>query len=221
MQLVETHIISKNHKFFNEIDRLCFKSKNLYNAGLYEIRQCFFKTGEYLNYNTLQRKFQNEKNPDYYALPAKISQQVLMQLDLVFKSFFNASKEYKINPNKFSAKPRIPRYKHKEQGRNKLTYTIQAISKKFLELQSIKLSGTEINFPTKASNINQVRIIACNYYYKIEVVYTMPEQKLKNTNIIAGIDIGLNNLATVAINSKNSKPFIINGKPLKSINQFL
>jgi hypothetical protein len=41
MQLVEQHIISRNDPCYPVIDEAAFKSKNLYNAALYEIRQAF------------------------------------------------------------------------------------------------------------------------------------------------------------------------------------
>ena len=43
MQLVETITIKKNHLFYKEIDELAFKSKNLYNASLYLIKQEYLK----------------------------------------------------------------------------------------------------------------------------------------------------------------------------------
>ncbi len=47
MQLVEQHIINKQHDLFAEVDQLAFASKNLYNYANYVIRQTFIKTGEY------------------------------------------------------------------------------------------------------------------------------------------------------------------------------
>lgn len=44
MILVERHIISKAHKHWQEIDKLSFLSKNLYNAANYICRQHFFAT---------------------------------------------------------------------------------------------------------------------------------------------------------------------------------
>jgi hypothetical protein len=50
MILVEKHIINSNHSFFNECDSLCFKSKNLYNQALYNVRQHYFESKKYLTY---------------------------------------------------------------------------------------------------------------------------------------------------------------------------
>lgn len=84
------------------------------------------------------------------------------------------------------------------------------------------MSGTRIQLPTKVntSDICQVRIIPNSISYTIEVVYEVSEvMPLEDNSRIASIDIGLNNLATVTTNT-DSKPLIINGKPLKSINQY-
>ncbi|MGK7944890.1 MAG: RNA-guided endonuclease TnpB family protein, partial [Microcystaceae cyanobacterium] len=47
MKLVERHIIKPSHRFYSEIDRLCFASKNLYNYANYLIRQAFIFENNY------------------------------------------------------------------------------------------------------------------------------------------------------------------------------
>lgn len=224
MQLVEKHIIKKGHALWAECDRLCFLSKNLRNAALYQIRQAFFADEvKYLNYNELQKQFQNENQVDYRRLPAKVAQQILMQLDKDFCSFFKANQAYKETPGKFLGKPKIPRYKDPEKGRNALRYTIQALSKPELRQGFISLSQTKIKFPTKikAEKLAQVRIVPFSNCYKIEVVYESAEKAKKEDNRkYVAIDLGVNNLATVVSNVIAVKPLIINGRPLKSINQF-
>lgn len=221
MQLVEKHIITKNHNLFSEIDRVCFASKNLYNSGLYALRQAFFE-GNYLDYYTLQKQFQDTNQVDYQALPRKVSQQVLMLLTKNFKSFFQASRTYQKQPNKFLARPQIPSYKPKETGRNITIYTSQTFSKPLLKKGLIGLSGTTIEIKTnqKPSTIQQVRLIPKATCYVIEVVYNIDNKSEKTfNNRIASIDLGINNLATVTSNC-SLKSLIINGKPLKSFNQF-
>ena len=144
-----------------------------------------------------------------------------MILDKNWKAFFQAQKAYQENPSKFLGKPKLPKYKHKENGRNLLVYTIQALSKPFLCKGLIKLSQTEIVFPTQAKKIAQVRIIPKLNHYVIEVIYHQEEKpKQVDNKRIASIDLGLNNLATVTFNQAGLIPFLINGRPLKSINHF-
>src|ERR1700730_19300242 len=98
MQLVEQHVISRSDPRYAAIDAAAFASKNLYNAALYEIRQAFIHEGKYLNYHEVQRRMQQHEA--YKALPAKVSQQILLVLDRNWRSFFEALDAYKQDPSK-------------------------------------------------------------------------------------------------------------------------
>lgn len=222
MQLAEKHIIKTGHLFFEEIDALAFCSKNLYNAANYIIRQDFIYGWGYLNYNAIYNLLKSHQA--YKALPAKVSQQILIVLDRNWKSFFEALKAYESEPEKFTGRPKLPKYKDKEKGRNLLVYTLQAISKTALRKGEINLSGTGIEFPTLVNKeqICQVRIVPKCDCYVIEVIYDQPESTNTelNNDAIASIDLGLDNLAALTSNQKGFVPLLINGRPLKSINQF-
>lgn len=219
MQLVERHKINPLHQFWQQIDKLCFLSKNLYNYANYQIRQNFIFNQIYLGYNQLYHEVKD--TPDYKALPAKVSQQVLRLLDKNWKSFWAANQAYNTNPEKLKARPKLPKYKHKLRGRNILTYTIQAISKTQLKLGIVKLSGTNICLPTQVKNICQVRIVPRSGEYVVEIVYHREEnQTVNNKNLVAAIDIGINNLGALTSNKSGFKPILINGRPLKSLNQY-
>jgi putative transposase len=222
MQLAERHIIKSTEHRFVEIDKLAFKSKNLYNAANYVIRQSFIYGWGYINYNEMNRLMKSHQA--YKDLPAKVSQQVLMILDKNWKSFFEAVKAYKIEPTKFTGSPKLPKYKDKLKGRNILVYTIQAVSSKQLKKGIIKLSGTEISIKTKvkSARLCQVRLVPKCDSYVIEVIYTEPESTLDENpkEFVASIDLGLNNLVALTSNQPGFTPLLINGRPLKSINQF-
>lgn len=214
MILSERHII-KNSKLFNELDNMCFLSKNLYNKGLYIVRQHFFNTEKYLNYNTLENILKKSKDVDYYALPTKVSQQILMVLDNNFKSFFKLLEKKK--KGLYKEKVKIPKYLDKD-SRNLLIFTSQAISKKFIKNGIIKLSNVKHVVKTKVKVVKQVRIIHKGRHVVVEVLYEKSSKDIVTNNRYAAIDLGLNNLATISSNV--TKPFIVNGKPLKSINQY-
>ena len=215
MILAERHIIKKDNTLFKEMDNLCFLSKNLYNAGLYMIRQHFFKTKKMLNYSQVQTLMVNENNVDFRALPAKVSQQILMVLDNNFKSFFKLLEKKK--KGLYKEKVKIPKYLDKD-SRNLLIFTSQAISKKFIKNGIIKLSNVKSTIKTKVKTIKQVRIIHKGNHIVVEVLYEKQSKDIVTNNRYAAIDLGLNNLATISSNV--TKPFIVNGKPLKSINQY-
>ena len=213
MTMCETHLIKKSSPFYKEMDELCFRSKNLYNAALYSTRQRFFNENALQSCNDTDKIFNSEKQVNYKALPAKVSQQVLKQVDLGFKSFFKASKSTKMKWKTL----RIPSYKDKVCGRNMVVYTKQAISKKSLKKGLLNPSKTNIFIKTKQKNIQEFRIVPHTNGYKAIVIYKFPCKSKVGSDSFAGIDLGINNLATIGFN--NFKGFRVNGRPLKSINQ--
>ena len=219
MVLVEKHDVKRNSKWYNELDKLCYLSKNLYNATLYTIRQHFFQNGKCLGYNQVNKQFQEENNPDYRALPSKVAQHTQKLVAQNFTSFFALLK--KKTEGQYDKPVRIPKYLHKTKGRQVVHYTSQAVSFncKTVPQGYIKLSGTEILIKTKVDNVQFVRVIHKSYKIVIEVGYNKEVvEKSTSKEKFAAIDIGLNNLATVTFSDE--KGFIVNGKPLKSINQY-
>ena len=218
MQLVEKHVIRKQHQFWSDCDHLALQSKNLYNCATYIQRQYFFKTSKY--YNSIDIYHQTKITDAYRYLPTKVSKQIVRKVSETWKGWFRALFDWSKHPYRYLGKPKIPRYKHKERGRNIVIYPIDAISKPALKKEIIKLSQTKIELSTKAKNVNQVRIIPKLDHYVIEVVYTVENTALNFGKYVAGVDLGLNNLMAITSNHPGIKPMLINGRPLKSINQF-
>jgi IS605 OrfB family transposase len=220
MQLVEKHCIKKSSPLFAELDSCSFAAKNLYNAANYLVRQGFIAGGCYSNYNLIERLM--KQRPQYRALPAKVSQQVLMGLDNNWKSFFAAIEQWRENPDKFQGRPNLPKYKDKK-GRHVVTYTSQAVSQKLLNKGYLKLSGTSLKLRTKVKppELCQVRVVPRLDCYVVEVVYKV---ELNPTQVepkkIAAIDLGIDNLATLTANQTDFQPILVNGRPLKNINQY-
>lgn len=214
MILSERHIIKPSHKHFNELDHLCFLSKNLYNQGLYQVRQHFFDTKKYLSYPSLDKKLNSTLNVDYKALPAKVSQQTLKLIDQNFRSFFSSLK----SENMKNKKKSIPSYIDKD-GRFIVVYTDQALSKRWLKQGFINPSKTNIFIPTKQKNIKQTRVIHRGSHIVVEVLYEQKEkEQILENGRYASIDMGVNNL--ICLTSNCIKPLLINGRPLKSINSY-
>lgn len=242
IQRVERTQITREHPNFKMLDRLCFLSKNLYNTALFRNRQIYI--GWLKDENPDKPKLELEwykelcsllkSHNDYKAMPAKVSQQTLKLIEKNFKSYFAAKRAYWENPSKFKSEPKIPNYLGKkelgrEDGRFVTVYTLQALGSKSLKQGKIKFSRTDFELESKVARlaannselyqVNQVRIVPKKGYYVLEVVYTQViNQKQSNKNKIAAGDIGVNNLLVLTFNGK-CKPFIINGKPLKAINQ--
>jgi putative transposase len=95
MQLVEQHIVKKSSPFYKELSNALWRSKNLYNSTTYAVRQYYFQNKKYLSYYQAQNLFQTSHQPDYEALPRKVSQQTMRMVDQNFRSFF-ASIQYQV-----------------------------------------------------------------------------------------------------------------------------
>jgi putative transposase len=219
IQLVEQHLIHPDDSRWTAIDAACFLSKNLYNAANYRLRQEFIFHQRYIPYPELANAMRQQV--DFCALPRKVSQQVLRQLDHDWQSFFAALAEWTAHPEKFTGRPHLPHYKHKTEGRNLLVYTAQAISRLWFKKKGVlQPSQLPIEIVTRQTNYDQLRIVPNKTHYLIEVVYTREVSlAAPNPQKVAAVDIGLNALATVTFNQPGMTPLLVNGRPLKAINQ--
>ena len=216
MNLTETHQIRPNHKLYSICDELCFKSKNLYNAALFEFRQSFFdKELDTLTWQNINRIFNQSNQFDYRELPSKVSNTVLKKLGNNISSFWSLVKK-----SDYDKKVRLPKYLHKTDGRFIVEFNKQTFSNKRDENNNLIIckSSLDLRIPTKVEKPQQVRIIPKSGCYVIEVVYEVEENRLKKNQRVAAIDLGLNNLTVVTNDGDN--PILISGRKIKSINQY-
>ena len=214
--LCERHIVTPNNPLFSECDNLSFLAKNLYNSTLYYQRQSLFESN-FQNYYSVNREFTHTNQPDYRALPAKVSKQVQMLVDKNFKSYFALVR--KKNKEDYSPKVKPPKYLDKTEGRCTVPYPKDALS---LKVEGyVKLSKTSITIKTNVpkESIQGARIVPKGNHYVIEILYKVVSKPLRSElpKRVAFIDPGLNNLMTVTSNCFN--PILVNGRPLKAINQ--
>jgi putative transposase len=221
MQLVEQHIIKSNDPRWAVIDHASWMSKNIYNAANYMIRQSYILDNKYLNYYYIEKHFKKNNLLADQQLPLKVVQQVLKQVDHGWHSYFAAMAEYKKTPGKFLGRPKLPSYKHVADGRNVLVYTRQAVNMRQFKKRGVIIpSGLDIEIETQQTTFDQVRIVPRKDHYVIEVVYTRTVDPADvHPGRMASIDLGVNNLATIAFNQPGMSPLLVNGRPLKSINQ--
>ncbi|OON98660.1 MAG: hypothetical protein ATN35_04125 [Epulopiscium sp. Nele67-Bin004] len=212
MYHVQKQTIKPTDNRYARLDELCFLSKNLYNATLYHIRQQYFKDKIYLNYNYMDKFFNSTDNTDYRALPAKVSKFTLQLVNQSFKSFFELIKLKKAK--KYEKPIRMPKYLPKN-GRQVVHYTKQALS--FKKEGYVRLSKEDIEIFVGELPVEFIKIVPRGRHIDICVGYKIDEKEYIDNNRYASIDLGVNNLATITSNVFS--PFIINGKPLKSINE--
>lgn len=201
--------------------------KNLYNHANYLVRKEFIETGKWLRAYDLDPLLRQDKDyPDYRNMPvAQSAQQTLHLLDRSWKSFFRSIKDWSKNKDKYSGKPKLPKYKPKD-GRMVFILTNQQLRQKdnllcfpksfngfTMKPRCVRLHNFE--------KINQIRIVPQNQIFCAEIVYSISidDNTLPDNGRYMSIDLGLDNLATIVTNTRLN-PIIINGKGLKSNNQY-
>jgi len=206
------------------IRELCHTAKNLANEAIYNVRQYYFTEGEFLKYEKNYTLLKN--SPNYKALNSNMAQQILKEVDGSFKSFFGLLKLVKQGKYAFTD-CKLPYYLPKDG------YTTLIIG--FVRLNGNKLilpfsnsfkkthKSVEITIPPILldKTIKEIRIIpkANARFFEIQYIYEAEcIQRNLNTNNALALDLGINNLVTAVSNI--GKSFIIDGKRLKSINQW-
>ena len=225
MKLVQVHIIKENNEYYKELKDMLHLSKNLYNTALYNVRQYYFQTKndttvkyKYLNYYANWRQLSTSQNIDFKALPYHIAQQVIRQVDNNFSSFFALWKKKSIGL--YTQPVQIPKYLNTD-GYNQIvidSWAKKKLAEGYLQIPTTKIL-INVGLGVSKLNIKQIRLIPCNGYIKLEFVHEIPDVQTKQDNKrYMSIDLGINNLCSCSSNVING--FIVNGKPVKSINQF-
>ena len=209
---------------YRTIKKLCHVAKNLTNEAIYNIRQYYFAEGKFLKYENNYKLLKN--SPNYKTLNSNMAQQILKEVDGSFKSFFGLLKLVK--QGKYAFKDcKLPHYLPKDG------YTTLVIG--FVRLNGNKLilpysngfkkthTPVEITIPPILldKKVKEIRIIpkANAKFFEIQYTYEVENiQRNLNKNNALALDLGINNLVT-AVSSKG-KTFIVDGRKLKSINQW-
>ena len=215
------HLSKEDYKTIKE---LCHIAKNLANEAIYNVRQYYFSEGEFIKYEKNYTLLKN--SPNYKLLNSNMAQQILKEVDGSFKSFFGLLKLAK--QGKYTFKDcRLPHYLPKDG------YTTLVIG--FVRLKENKLilpfsnsfkkthKAVEITIPPILldKKVKEIRIIpkAKARFFEIQYIYEAEcVQRNLNTNNALALDLGINNLVTAV--SSNGRSFIIDGRKLKSINQW-
>ena len=215
------HLSKEDYKSIKE---LCHIAKNLTNEAIYNVRQYYFTEDKFLKYEKNYTLLKS--SPNYKELNSNIAQQILKEVDGSFKSFFGLIKLAK--QGKYSFKDcKLPRYLPKDG------YTTLVIG--FVRLNGNKLilpfsnnfkkthKVVEITIPPVLldKKVKEIRILpkANARYFEIQYIYeTECIQRNLNTQNALALDLGVNNLVTAV--SSTGKSFIVDGKRLKSINQW-
>lgn len=215
MRLVERHIVKDNR-----FEDICLKSGLLYNYVLYNIRQGVF-SGNYLKEFELSTKLCKENQFDFRNLPNHVSQQVIKQVFKNIKSWVRLKKDFEKNPSKYgNNRPNIPSYKRGNKQNMVVFTNCDCRINDDGYIYFVKNVIEPIKTNVKKDELKQVRIVPQATCYVVEVIYERKETDLNlNKDNFLSIDLGLNNLCS-CISNVGVKPFIINGRVMKSLNRW-
>ena len=213
---------------YNILKELCRIAKNLTNQAIYNVRQHYFQEKQFLKYESNYHEIKNCEN--YKLLNSNMAQQTLKDVNEMFKSFFALIKLAK--QGKYSFKNiKLPNYLSKNGYANLIIGQIRLRQDNFLTIpfsnafkeKHERINKIQIKIPKILENkkIKEIRIIPKfnARFFEIQYTYEIQEEDIKlNTNNALAIDLGVNNLCTCVTNT--GKSFIVDGKKLKSINQF-
>ena len=204
--------------------KLSHIAKNLTNEAIYNVRQYYFNEGKYLNY---EKNYVLLKSSDNYKmLNSNMAQQILKEVDGSFKAFFGLLKLAK--KGKYSFKDiKLPHYLPKDSYTTLVIGFVRISDNKLIIPYSNQFRKANkiisINLPPILADkkIKEIRIIpkANARYFEVQYTYEVKEvQSNLNINNALAIDLGINNICTCI--TSTGKSFIIDGRRLKSINQW-
>ena len=211
------HYIIPSQELINEA-RL---SNNLYNQALYILRQAFTSEDKIPSKFDLakilrHKEYECEEYNNFSKMVSCNAEQITQLAAQNFKAFLMSLKAFKKNKSNFTGVPKIPSYNKKDQEFMVIIRDTQCTIKDGMMRFPKKLNLDKIYVVD--IDIAHVRIFPGKKKYKVEVVYKVEALPKRKKGNIAGIDLGLDNLATVAINNRGIRPLLINGRPLKSMN---
>lgn len=228
MLLTQTVRLKLNSSEKRILTNLCHLSKNLFNVGLYAVRQYFFQEAKYLSYESNYHLC--KENENYQLLATDCGQQTLKYVDRCFKVFFKLLSMRKQGMT--CEKVNLPRYLPKD-GYFPLVIPIRARHNFAKDNWRFKIPTSRqytrehgcvyINIPPnlRDKRIKEIRILPKQKgnFLDAAFVYESTENGVNyELEKAISIDLGLNNLATVV--STTDESFIIDGRWLKSKNQW-
>ncbi|WP_066306900.1 RNA-guided endonuclease TnpB family protein [Bacillus sp. FJAT-29814] len=238
LQDIETYLPQMNEIRLKSYEKAKAKPMNVDKEGkIIEPKLKLFEMPSqeksFIGYTFVEALFKIMKQTDYTSMPSQSNQQTMKKVYDDWKSYFEASKKYKIHPESFSGKPKIPKYKPKN-SRTTCYLTNQITDIK--EGNRLKLPGTPLllklgKIVQSEGELQQVRIVPSYGRYVVEIVFKSEQEKeikrtekQKNEFIftpkrVMGIDLGVDNLATIVDNT-GRQPLLIKGTWLKSLNQY-
>ncbi|HDR6089454.1 TPA: transposase [Bacillus anthracis] len=215
---------------FRLLQRMSHSSKALRNVGLYTMKQSYLNYNKMATVKEVDTAMQADMN--YWGIQSNSVQAIRRALFTEVKSFFKALEQWKKNPEKFTGRPKFPNYSHSTDKRIIEIYQVPKVDENgfWMIPMSVafrkKFGPIKIRMPKnlRNKNISYIEIVPKQKGRFFEVHYTyemhvsqMKKQPMTTSNAL-GCDLGVDRLVSCVTNTGDA--FLIDGKKLKSINQY-
>lgn len=234
MHRAERILIKPSDTNYRAVARICREAKTVFNCANYLMRKSFFD-GKLIPWATadklLKRGF--SEHPSYSELPAVMSQAIIKRLGSDWSGYFAALSEWKKNSSRFKAKPKMPGYSSRSKTAVMPFKDMSCLNGQLMFPKKAGLAPITVhcckNQVLKAKGdekvIQEIRFVPHGSCYWLEVVYekrSADADRMKSVLLDKkkhlGIDLGINNLATLVSDQPGFRPVLINGQVVKSVN---
>ncbi|AJG61612.1 MULTISPECIES: RNA-guided endonuclease TnpB family protein [Bacillus] len=217
-------------KEFRLLKRMSHSSKALRNVGLYTIKQSYLNHNRVATVKEVDNAMQADMN--YSGVQSNSVQAIRRALFTEVKSFFKALEQWKKHPDKFTGRPKFPNYSRSTDKRIIEIYQVPKVDENGYWIIPMnvafrkKFGSIRIRMPKnlRNKNISYIEIVPKQKGRFFEVHYTyemhvsqMKKQPMTTSNAL-GCDLGVDRLVSCVTNTGDA--FLIDGKKLKSINQY-
>ena len=232
---VETHQIKEGTSFYNWAMKECSLNTSLYNRTLYILRQAFsgkhenipeytdiIKKEKFISVFDLITRMRKLNDKDFRSLlKDNEAAQTVKKCAESFSTWFRSLNSYKKNPQKFTEKPKMPRYKKEANGDKLFSVAFSYNDAKIQKDGTINIrKDFKLPIKTKLTSLQELRLVPKQGCIEIQIFYKTKISPVDlDYNKAVGIDIGIDNLMAVTSN-EGSISHLVNGRPLKSINQY-
>jgi putative transposase len=197
-----------------------------------------------VNYEQLNAVFAIMNQRDYRDTHSHIAQNAIKMVVASWDSTKAALDDYKLHPEKYTGRPGIPKYKKGKTATAVFDSTNQHIEedketkKKYIKFSKLKdkeknkkIEGKLVigSYIERIEKIKEIKITPYSGIYKVSIIYEdkgLEEIKIEESNLkknkdlrVIGIDLGVNNFATIT-NNVGKNPIIIKGNFIKTRNQY-
>lgn len=211
--------ITPSHPLYATVDELCWNARALRNKMNYDHRQGFFDNKKPTELS-LRKQYTRDKVSEWSALPAKIARDVSRELDSSWSSFFTLLSRW--TQGLLPAKPRVPGY-YRGKTRGVVTVAKDTMRRSFAHRGFLSFAGLPKGdalcpLPCSWKRVKTARLVPRGHVIDVMVVYDKKPTASPGDRV-AGLDLGVDNLATVACDDPYVRPLIVDGRHVKSINR--